>query len=190
MVYYYKRDPTRSNKIKQGNIQPIYFLSRILSAVELNYQPIELEIARIIQAITKVRYIINIVADKTIIFIDYLATTSIVYQTSLRSTSTDKINIRLVRVSQYLFQFALNIRYKPSKQYIVLDTLSRLTSRHPLYRRSLDKIITNSIDTVLPNTEIVYAYTSTFAEISIDFKDRLKSAYQGNKFQSERLATL
>ena len=36
-----------------------------------------------------------------------------------------RINIRLIRASQFLRQFRLDIRYKFNKKYIILDTLSR-----------------------------------------------------------------
>ena len=43
-----------------------------------------------------------------------------------------RINVRLVRASQFLRQFNLEVRYKPDKEYIVLDALSRLISANKL----------------------------------------------------------
>ena len=39
-----------------------------------------------------------------------------------------RINIRLIRVSQFLRLFRFNVRHKSNKKYIILDTLSRLAS--------------------------------------------------------------
>lgn len=44
--------------------------------------------------------------------------------------STIKINVRLIRVSQFLRQFRLNVRHKSSKEHIVSDALSRLAATH------------------------------------------------------------
>ena len=38
----------------------------------------------------------------------------------------NKLNLRLIRVSQYLFNFKLLIRYKINKINVVLNALSRL----------------------------------------------------------------
>lgn len=39
-----------------------------------------------------------------------------------------RINIYLIRVSQFLCQFYLVVRHKPGKEYIILDMLNRLTN--------------------------------------------------------------
>ena len=61
-----------------------------------------------------------------IVFTDYGAILGITKQTSLITTNINKINLRFIRVLNYLQRFDLFIRYKLGKQYIVLDTLSRL----------------------------------------------------------------
>ena len=38
------------------------------------------------------------------------------------------MNVRLVRASQFLRQFQLDVRHKPGKEHIVPDALSRLAS--------------------------------------------------------------
>lgn len=39
-----------------------------------------------------------------------------------------KINIRLVRASQFLKQFHLIVKYKSGKEHIIIDTLNKLAS--------------------------------------------------------------
>ena len=59
-------------------------------------------------------------------YIDHSATIDIVKHTTLSSSIIDKLNLRLVRASQYLSQFSLNIRHRVDRLNIVLDALSRL----------------------------------------------------------------
>ena len=58
MVYHVKGDPTASDNIKRGKIEPILFLSRMLSAAESRYWPTELEVAGLVWTIKKVCYIV------------------------------------------------------------------------------------------------------------------------------------
>ena len=43
-----------------------------------------------------------------------------------------RMNLRLVRVSQFLRQFHLIVRHKPGKEHIIPDALSRLASANNL----------------------------------------------------------
>ena len=63
----------------------------------------------------------------TIVFTDYSVTTSIIKQIKLFTLSTDKLNLRLIQIFQYLLQFFLNVRYKSEHTYIVSDALFQLT---------------------------------------------------------------
>ena len=40
----------------------------------------------------------------------------------------NRLNIRLTRASQYLSQFELDVRYKPGREHILPDAISRLAS--------------------------------------------------------------
>ena len=62
------------------------------------------------------------------IFTDHAATAGIVSQTSLTTANTDKLNLRLVRASQFLSTLPIRIRVKPGKLHVVPDALSRLES--------------------------------------------------------------
>ena len=59
-------------------------------------------------------------------YIDHSATIDIVKHITLSSSTIDKLNLRLVRASQYFSQFSLNIRHRVDRLNIVLDALSRL----------------------------------------------------------------
>lgn len=119
-------------------------------------------------------------SNPTIIFTDYLAATSIVRQTTLNSSSTDKMNLRLVRASQYLSQFELDVRYKPGKQHIVPDTLSRLTStEHAPPTQTLDDILEHGIRIQTS------CYNSTMLEVSTEFRELLTKAYNTDSHWSK-----
>ena len=66
-------------------------------------------------------------SPKTIIYTDYSTALQIAKQTSLTTSSTAKLNLRLIRASDYIQRFRnLELRHKPGTQHIVPDTLSRL----------------------------------------------------------------
>ena len=66
-------------------------------------------------------------------------------QMTLSSSSADKLNLRLVRASQYCSQFCLDVRHRPGRLNIPVDALSRLLNKvadlknRPL-RDTLDEI--------------------------------------------------
>ena len=66
-------------------------------------------------------------APKTIIYTDHGAALGIAKQTTMSTSSTAKLNLRLIRASEYIQRFRnLEFRYKPGKQYIIPDALSYL----------------------------------------------------------------
>ncbi len=104
----------------------------------------------------------------TVVFTHHSATTAIVKQISLSTSSTDKLNLRLVRASQYLSQFQLDVRYRPGKQHIVPDALSRLlNSMADLRDRESDGTL-----------DEVFAFNMTLVEMSDSFKKTLSKAYR------------
>lgn len=111
------------------SVQPVLFLSRLLTPVERNYWPRELEIDSFVWVVKKVRHIIELSKAKVIIETNHLAIIDILQQSSIISTtSTMRINLRLVRASQFLQQFKLDIRHKPGKEHIIPDPLRHLAS--------------------------------------------------------------
>ena len=79
--------------------------------------------------VKKLRHIIESSQVKIIIQTDHSAIIDILQQSSITSTtSTMRLNLRLVRVSQFLQQFRLDVRHKLRKEHIVPDALSRLAS--------------------------------------------------------------
>lgn len=127
IVYYVKGDPEINVLVARTSVEPILFLSKLLNNAERNYWPTELEVAGIVWVVKKIRHLIESTkALLVVIYTDYSAAVLISRQTTLITSSTDKLNLRLVRASQYLSSFNLAVRHKAGKSNIVPDTLSRL----------------------------------------------------------------
>ena len=99
----------------------------------------------------------------------------------MTSSNTDKLNLRLVRASQYLSMFELDIRYKPGKKNIVPDALSRL--------------LRDSKETSEPEDEegildalTTYVYAASLVEMSPDFRKQVREAIDSDKRWKDVLA--
>ena len=64
----------------------------------------------------------------TTIFADHSPAVGIAKQRTLSMSAMEKQNPCLIRASEYLQRFKLNVRHKPCKLHIVPDALSRLAS--------------------------------------------------------------
>lgn len=179
MVYHVKGDPL-VNDFPRASIQPIMFLSKLLNAAESRYWPTELEVAALVWTIKKINHLLVHRTDrKPIIFTDHAATADIMKATSLSSLSTDKLNLRLIRASQYVSQYDLDIRWRPGKQNTVPDALSRL-----LYE-DVEKV--EEDDGVLDE---VFIFALTMTEMSEAFKIKLKAGYKDDKGWSKIYTSL
>ena len=64
---------------------------------------------------------------KTMVYTDHGSALPIAKQTTLSTSSTIRLNLRVVRASEYIQRFRnIEFRYKPRAKYIVLDVVSRL----------------------------------------------------------------
>ena len=166
-VYHVRGEP--GAVFSKNDIEPIMFLSKMLNNSEKDYWSTELEVACLVWTIKKTRHMVES-AKRTIVFTDHSATTDIAKQTSMASTSTNRLNLKLVRASQYLSQFELDIVHKPGRENVVPDALFRLAADF------------NETDLAESGAlEEIYAYNLTLIEMSPDFRDRLKTGYEQNK---------
>ena len=76
--------------------------------------------------IKKIRHMIETATKTTVVFIDHSANTSVARQTTFSFSNIDKLNLKLIRISVYLFQFDLDVGCKFDKANIVFDALFRL----------------------------------------------------------------
>ena len=132
VIIYHLRDRVTANEDKHtatlGRLQPILFLSKLLTKAEARYWPTELEVAGLVWSVKRIRHMIEAAEKKVMVFTDHAASTAIACQTKLQSSSIDKLNQRLICASAYLSQFNLDVRYKPGKKHVLPDALSRLAS--------------------------------------------------------------
>ncbi|KAI0998999.1 hypothetical protein K3495_g9197 [Podosphaera aphanis] len=135
VIYHIRENNTVVKPTKcpsEKKMQPILFLSRAATSAERNYWSTELEVACLVWIVRKVRHMIEAAKSPVIIYTDHAATRGIVSQTSLHTSSVEKLNLRLIRASEYLQRFKLDVRHKAGKENIIPDALSRLHVKQQL----------------------------------------------------------
>ena len=166
------------------------YLSKMYNTIEHNYWFIELKITKIIWIIKKIRHIIEFNKKSfIIIYIDYFAAILIFRQIILITSFINKFNLRLVRVSQYLFNFNITLRHKIDKSNVISDALSRLSAytfqMNDVNKKKILNLLYNCsvevIDEKLNNIFIAIIYHIILIKMSDDFKQRLKKVYIENK---------
>lgn len=102
-------------------------LSRESTPAERKYWPTEMETACVCWAIQKLRHLIEAGNRRVVIHTDHSATRDIAVSTKLKSSSTTRVNQKLIRAGQYLSQFPNIVwKYKKGKENTDADALSRL----------------------------------------------------------------
>ena len=120
MVYHSKDNRA---PLKKTSIKLIMFLSQLLTNAETQFWPTELKTASLILTISKVCHMVELAKTPTIVYTDHAGIFLNAWQTNLKSmTATDKLNPHIIRVLEFLQQFNLNARHKPSKTHIILNT--------------------------------------------------------------------
>ena len=152
-------------------IESILFLSRLLTLVETRYWSIELELVDIVWVLKKIRHLVEAANFdlSTIVYIDHDAALNIAKQISLITFFIDKLNLRLMRVSNYIQRFNLNIRHKFEKQHIVFDALSRLVTDN-----ALESILRKSF----AEEELDALFIMSLIKMNADFKQRILNDYK------------
>ena len=96
---------------------------------------------------------------ETIIYTNHSVTLDIVKQIFLNIIITDKLNLCLIQVSQYIQIFRLKIFHKSDKTHLVSDALSRLSNK-----AFSDDI--ESLNVLHANVQ----YTATIVQLSKEFR--------------------
>ena len=175
MLYYvkkiYLKNSQQLDKYSSRHvIKSVLFLSRLVINVESKYWSIELEIVDIVWVLKKIKHIVEVSSSKTIMYTDHDSALNIVNQIMMTTTSTNKFNLRLVRISNYIQRFNLNIRHKFDKQHIVFDALSRLVSDN----------INASIDRNVNDEKLNALFIASLIEIDEVFRKRIVEDYKTN----------
>ena len=164
------------------DIQPIMLLSRLLKPAETRYWSTEMEVVGLVWTLRKIRHLVDSSQFPTIVFIDHGATLGIAKQTSMFTSSIDKLNLRLVRASDYIQRFSFIILHRPDRLHVVPDALSRLpTSSSP--QNGLTSVSSSShFDLTSPpadygDGELDVLYVCTMINLDEDFRQKLLDGY-------------
>ena len=119
----------RDMKIKRIEIQPIMFLNKQFSEAKKKYWSTKLKITGVVWMIKKIRHLIESCKKSSMmIFTDHSAIVELINQTFLIIFNTDKLNLRLIRVFQYLFMLFIRIKVKFERFHVIPNAFSRLES--------------------------------------------------------------
>ena len=84
-------------------------------------------------------------------------------------SSTMRMNVRLIRASQFLRKFHLIVRHKPGKKHIIPDALSRLASTN-----------SSGHDAEYAELEALFVYHTTLMRINPDLVKRILDGYMSD----------
>ena len=187
MIYHLKSDKSLDKDntmiLKSVEIELILFLSRMLSNVEHKLFSIELEMTALIWTMKRIRHMIESTTKITIIFIDHVANSSIARQITLSSENIDKLNLKLMRVSIYLSQFDLNIRYRSEKSNVVPDALSRLPSNAITKNQNIDVLNIESYHSSIIDVSLTnHAFQDTLVVMSAEFRQKIVNDYKNKSW--------
>jgi hypothetical protein len=172
----------------KNDIQIIMFWSRLLTIAERNYWSTELETANLIWIIKKVRHLIQSSKISIIIQTDHVIIIDICNQTSIINTYfVMKINLRLIRISQFLNQFSnLKIRHKSKKYHLIFDALFRLQS---LNKENLSNDHAK-LNELFVSHNVIYAYNTTLMKLNSEFRKKIIDDYFTNESWKKIIHTI
>ena len=130
MMYHVKFDNNWNDKnyFFKKSLKFILFFNKLLNSTKTRYWFIELKFVDIVWMFKKIRHLIKFFVIITIIYIDHDAILNLVKQITFIISFIDKLNLRFIRVSNYIQRFNLNIRHKFDKMHIISNALFRLIS--------------------------------------------------------------
>ena len=134
----------------------------MFNSVETRYWSTKLKLIDIVWILRKIHHIIETSQFFIVIYIDYDAALNIAKQTSLLIIFIDKFNFRLIKASNYLQRFNLDIRHKSKKQHIIFNVLSRLTSAN------INELTYNALQ-FFANDEFDALFTAFLIEMNNEF---------------------
>ena len=173
MIYHSKIEKL---PISSTSVEPILFLSRMLTPAESRYWLKELEVACLVWTVKKIRHMIEASDHPTIIYMDHGASLAIARQISLTTSSTDQLNLGLVRASQYLQQFRLDVYHKAGKLHLVPDALSRLQARQS--RATNEELVGSDAGILDSLTADAHPTAITTVEMDNTFRRRVQDGYE------------
>ena len=172
-----------SKYLFKRNVQSVLFFNRLLTSIETRYWLTKLKLTKFVWVLKKIRHFIKFFKFAIILYTNHDATLNIAKQTILSTFSTDKFNLRLVRTSNYIQRFNLNIRHKSKKLHIILDALSRLFTISFASNSKFNTTIFIFVNTKYDEFDTLHANVHCIAsliEIDSAFKKRIIDEYVKN----------
>lgn len=84
-----------------------------------------------------------------------------------------RLNLWLIRTSQFLQQFKLDVRHKPGKEHIIPDALSRLAN-----------VNTDTAESSYSKLNALFLYITTLVEIHLTLVSRIIARYKADAWWS------
>ena len=170
MFYYIKKKHVvEIDKFSSRHaIESILFLNRLITNVETRYWSTKLKIVDIVWMLKKTRHIVKIFNNIIIIYIDHDVVLKIIFQTTLFTTFTNKLKLRLICASNYIQRFNLEIRHKFDKQHVVSNVLFRLFSVN----------VNTSYEKIVNENELNALFTVSLMKMNQEFKNRILIDYK------------
>ena len=183
VVVFHLKDDVILEKEKwssRTSILSVLFFSRQLTAAKRNYWSTKLKTFELVWTIKKIKHLVQDSHHRVIIQTNHQAIVDICEQILITSiNSTLRMNIRLIRASQFLNQFNLNIKYKSKKDHIISNALSRLAS-----------VNIELLSKKHSELNILYTYNTTLIEMFEKFRKKIIEDYEKNPIWKRILTTV
>ena len=119
----------------------------------------------------KIKHLIESSKTFDIVYTDHEATLTIAKQIFFTTFSIDKLNLRLIQISEYIQRFDLTIKHKSEILHVMLDALSRLSTT-----TLSDKQIQKNVD----EKKLNVLFTISITKMNEEFKQQFIQKYQQN----------
>ena len=166
----------RLSLFHQSRIKFNLLCSWTKSFVESKYQSTKLKMIALVWFIQKLRFIIISFEKSITIYIDYAINAAIVNQIKLISNNVDKLNLKLIRIFMYLFQFRLKVFHRSSKFNLISNVLNKLST---IKHNFIDDVI-DSLDIDEYSMKENHVVHDTLIEMWSEFRKKLFTKYEEN----------
>jgi hypothetical protein len=179
MIYHLKNDEKFKDSSSKRDVKHILFLNKTLSKTKFRYWSTKLEMTELVWIVKKIAHLIKSSKHSTIIYTNHDVNSTIISVIKLSTSSTNKLNMKLIRAFMYLSQFRLNIKHRSEKSNIVSDVLNRLSMKK---NRSFYEALNLNLDHIQSNmksskNDRTYVYVTILMKMFKDFRFKIKRRY-------------
>ena len=131
----------------------------------------------------RIKYMIENFKHVIIIYIDYIVNSFIIRQIKFINNNVNKLNIKLIRASIYLFQSRFNVRYKLKKSHIIFDAFNQLSINNCMFNDKDDVFdIENFHDDIINSkNDVIYVFNNDLITMFENFKLKFQKNYRIDK---------